>query len=226
VKTKLENERLQLLDHWTRRLKKNPDLTSEKLPQVQRIWLASNGNEEAQSSLSSYLRQLHDKLGFKAKDSLNEGGLCAGAIFRTQAFIETKQRSGSKVEQSVHIEHTFPIKELKAEIIKGRFPNCTATLTWLLKHSVATAFHEDERRHLLGRTSNSDALNPSSAGYLKPFLRYEKLHWADGVVWNVFDDQKVVPQEFTFQDHLEIVMRLLEEAGATKAMLSAIRNSP
>ena len=91
MKIKLANERVQLLNHWKGRLKKNPDWISEKLKVVEKILLASNGDEEAQKSLSSYLRQLHDKFGFKAKESLKQGGLCAGAIFRTRAFIETEQ---------------------------------------------------------------------------------------------------------------------------------------
>lgn len=174
--------------------------------------------------MGSYLRQFHDKLGFKAKGFLRDGGLCAGAIFRTQAFIDTALRSGSKVGQSVHIEHTFPIKQLRAEIIKAQLPNYLATLTWLLKHSVATAFHDCEKVHLRGWTSNSDALNPESAEYSKPFLRYRNLHSAAGIVWNVFDSREVDAQKFTFNDHLEIVVRLLEEAGAATTMVSDIRS--
>jgi hypothetical protein len=56
-------------------------------------------------------------------------------------------------------------------------------------------------------------------------MRYEKLHGADGVVWNVFDGVEIDPKQFTFQDHFGIVTRLLEKAGATTTMLSAIRNS-
>jgi hypothetical protein len=111
MKAELENERKQLLDHWKKRLQKNPDWISDELRQVQRIFSASNGEESAQKSLGSYLRQLHDKLGYKAKGSLSDGGLCAGAIFRTQRFIHTNNRNGSKAGQSVHIEHTFPIKQ-------------------------------------------------------------------------------------------------------------------
>jgi hypothetical protein len=59
---------------------------------------------------------------------------------------------------------------------------------------------------------------------MKPFLRYERLHGAAGIVWNVFDGQEADPNRFTFEDHLEIVTRLLEEAGAARTMISAIRN--
>jgi hypothetical protein len=78
------------------------------------IFDASQGNEAALQSLNSRLRQFHDKLGFKAKESLKQGGLCAGAIFRTQRFIATQERSGAKKgpEKTVHIEHTVPVAVL------------------------------------------------------------------------------------------------------------------
>jgi hypothetical protein len=227
MKSKLQDERGQLLGHWKKGFNENPDwMISDELYQVQIIFRASNGNENAQKLLKSNLRQFHDKLGFKAKDSLRQGGLCAGAIFRTQAFIETEQeqRIGSKCGQSVHIEHTVPINKLEGAIISRHFPNLIETLSWLLKHSVATAFHEREKEHLRGVTIASGALDPTSSEYLRPFLRYAQLHKAGSVVWNVFDGQKIDPVNFTFKDHLEIVLRLLHEAGASGTMLSDIRS--
>jgi hypothetical protein len=136
MKSKLEDEKRQLLDHWTKRLNRNPDWISNELRQVRRSLDASHGDKDAQKSLGSCLRQLHDKLGFKAKGSLSDGGLCAGATFWTQTFIETKQRRGSKAGQSVHIEHTYPINKLAGEIKNHTFSNYTETLTWLLTHSL------------------------------------------------------------------------------------------
>jgi hypothetical protein len=161
--------------------------------------------------------------GIRQKGSLSDGGLCAGAIFRTQRFIETKNRSGSKAGQSVHIEHTFPIRQLKLEITKRRFRDYVETLAWLLEHSVTTAFHEDEKEHLIGRSSTSDALNPLSRDYLRPFARYEKLHSSAGIVWNVLDAEELDPKTFPFQQHFDLVLRLLHESGASKSMLSRIR---
>jgi hypothetical protein len=78
--------------------------------------------------------------------------------------------------------------------------------------------------HLHERTRASDALKPNSPEYMKPFMRYEKLHRAEGIVWSVFDGDEVDPREFTFRHHFEIVIRLLKEAGAAMTMVSAIRN--
>lgn len=222
MSTALGNERQQLLGHWTKLLQRHNDWISFELRQVQHVLAASKGDRNAQESLGSYLRQFHDKLGFKAKGTVRDGGLCVGAIFRTQAFIVCDERVGSKVGQSVHIEHTFPIRQLRIEIGKRPFQNYPETLSWLLTHSVATAFHEREKLHLAGWSSSSDALNPDSRSYLKPFGRYEALHTAEGVVWNVFDGCQVDPKTFTFRDHFQIMLRLLEEAGAARTMLAAL----
>src|ERR1700730_8949949 len=219
MKTELETERTQLLNHWGKRLRLSPDL---EFLQAQRIMAASKGDEHATSSLPDDLRKFHDKFGYKAKGKVSKGELCAGAIFRTDTYLKTKQRSGSKKTQSVHIEHTFPINELRAEVAKRRFGDYVATITWLLKHSVTTAFHESEKEHLIGRTSNSDALYLASSEYSKPFARYERLHNAAGIVWNVFDGERVDPESFTFEDHLNVIVRLLDAAGASKSMVSAI----
>lgn len=218
----LEAERMQLVDHWKKRLRLSPQL---KFVQVKRILDASNGDERARTSLGDDLRHFHDKFGYKAKGSTRDGGLCAGAIYRTGAFIKTAQRSGSKKGQSVHIEHTFPIKELRAAIVSRRFRSYQEAIAWLLMHSVTTAFHEAQKEHLVGRASRSGALDPSSSDYLRPFARYAKLHSSDEVVWNVFDREKVDPQKFTFRHNLDAVVRLLQEIGAERALVSDVRDA-
>jgi hypothetical protein len=106
--------------------------------------------------------------------------------------------------------------------MKRRFRDYAETLAWLLEHSVTTAFHESEKEHLIGRSSTSDALNPVSPEYSKPFARYQKLHNSAGIVWNVFDAEKVDPETFTFQRHVDLVLRLLHGAGASKSMVATI----
>lgn len=222
----IENERTQLLNHWRQRLRKNPDWISNKLRQVELVFKASRGDAAAIASLNSYLRQFHDKLGFKAKQSVKQGGLCAGAIFRTEKFIATSDRVGAKKEQvkTVHIEHTVPVNVLESEIQKQRFPDYPAALAWLLKHSVTTAFHQKEEEFVRSRARDTGALDSTSSEYMRPFMRYERLHSAEGIVWNVFDGVKIDPKQFTFCDHFEIVCRLLEAAEASPQMLSVLRS--
>jgi hypothetical protein len=41
-------------------------------------------------------------------------------------------------------------------------------------------------------------------------------------VWNVFDQRVVEPQSFSFDDHIKLILGLLHEAGAERAMLQQI----
>jgi hypothetical protein len=225
MEIQVEQERTQLLDHWEKAIRKNPNWVMNELTQVTAILEASKGDENNQRSIRSYLRQFHDKLGFKAKDSRDAGGLCAGAIFRTRKFIGTAQRSGAKgADKTAHIEHTVPINNLCTAIINSRFSDYRELLAWLLKHSVTTAFHESETKFLDKRHHHTDALNLASVEYQKPFMRYDKLFKDGEAVWNVLHGTKIDQSTFTFQEHFDIVIELLERAGAAKPMLDEIRS--
>ena len=151
-----------------------------------------------------------------------KGGMCAGAIFRTQAFMQTAERIGTKKGQTIHIEHTVPIAELDREIRKRKFDDETDALSWLLKHSVTTAFHFDQKRYLVGVSSTSEAFRSLSLKLHKPFLRYSKLFEDNEAVWNVFDMKLIEPDRFTFDDHIDIVIRLLIEAKAERSVVGEI----
>jgi hypothetical protein len=186
---------------------------------------SGGGKSQADSqSISSWLRQFHDKLGFKAKGTLVNGGLCSGAMFRTEEFIEvdTHARVGSKENQSVHIEHTVPICVLRSELAKRLFSNQTEALAWVLRHSVTTGFYENQKGHLKGVGRVSDAFSDGADGHLRPFMRYKRMFDADEPVWNVFKRQLVEPRSFTFDDHFALLLRLLCEAGAEKQMLCSL----
>jgi hypothetical protein len=225
MEIKVEPERKQLLDHWKNALRKNPDWVVAELPVVRKILDARNsGSEELQQSIRSDLRYFHDSLGYKAKDTLDKGGLCAGAIFRTEKFIETAQRSGARgAGKTAHIEHTVPINNLETAIINSRFSGYSELLVWLLKHSVTTAFHEHEKKFLAKKEHHSNALNLASVEYQKPFMRYQDLFRSGGVVWNVLDGTKIDPHAFTFEDHLAVVIKLLKKVEAPELMLAEIQ---
>jgi hypothetical protein len=207
---------------WQSVMTKRPDWTTQKYSQVQNIVDMGLDRAAPASTVSSWLRQFHDKLGFKAKGSEADGGLCAGAIFRTQSFMETGSRIGSKKGQSVHIEHTVPICVLRAQILSRSFSSYAEALTWLLKHSVTTAFHHPEQAHLKAVSRTSEAFLPASVGYLRPFSRYGNVSALEGMVWNVFDRKLVELRSFSFDDHIATVLRLMHEAGAEPAMLQQI----
>jgi len=216
----VEKERAQLLDHWKQAIQKNWFV--DEVAEVRKILAASKGAKN-QRSIGESLRYFHDRLGFKAKDTLDEGGLCKGAIFRTQTFIATTQRSGARGPgKTAHIEHTVPINNLATAIINSQFPDYRDLLIWLLKHSVTTAFHEDEKKYLEGRENETDALNLALVEYQKPFMRYQKLVKDGGVVWNVLDGTKIDPLTFTFKDHFGVVIKLLEKVRGQRWLPYAI----
>ncbi|UPK36898.1 hypothetical protein IVB18_06070 [Bradyrhizobium sp. 186] len=222
----VEKEREQLLQHWRSRVSKRPDWIASEWLQVSRVLAASRGEAVPHKTLASSLRQFHDKLGFMAKGTVPKGGLCAGALFRTAAFIAVESRCGAKgAGKNVHIEHTFPVNQLERAITNRRLDGYAGALAWLLKHSVATAFYETEQKHLDGRTQSSEALTSGSTEYQKPFMRYSILHDAKGVVWNVFDREPVSPKTFTFDDHLDLVCRVLRTVGASSSMIEKLQTA-
>jgi hypothetical protein len=214
-----DEERGQLLAHWKGLLERCPDwTTTNRFYQIEKI-------TEGQSSTQApdWLRAFHNKLGFKALGTLSKGGLCAGAIFRTQSFMNTKNRIGSRSGQSVHIEHTVPICVLREQIQSRSFSNYSETLVWILKHSVTTAFNHCETEHLKGMhiaTKAFDRMLPEQKN--KPFLRYKALFDSKGEVWNVLTGEPIKPDRFTFNDHIEAVIQLLNTAGASRTLVNQI----
>lgn len=216
----LDREHEQLMSFWRGILSARPNWITHPYSQVTKLAEFDRTNAPL-TSISSWLRQFHDKMGFKAKGVLLNGGLCAGAIFRTEEFInvEAHARIGSKKNQSVHIEHTVPICVLRNEIANRSFSSQSEALAWVLRHSVTTALHEKQKVHLKGVGRASDAFSAGVDGHLRPFMRYQKMFDADEPVWNVFERRLVKSQSFTFNDHFALVLRLLCEAGAEKHML-------
>jgi hypothetical protein len=218
----LDRERDQLVKFWRSIITRRPNWMTDKYSQVEKIADMGSSGAPLASSVSSWLRQFHDKLGFKAKGSEADGGLCAGAIFRTQEFMRTQSRSGSKKDQSVHIEHTVPICVLRAQVSSRSFLSYAEALAWLLKHSVATAFHYSEQARLGGVSRTTNAFSPKSPDYLRPFCRYKSVFSGREAIWNVFDRKPIDPQSFTFDDHIVLLLQLLHKAGAERAMLQQI----
>jgi hypothetical protein len=216
----IAKERDQLVGHWKAAVAKRRDWTT--YAPIKSIFSIVNGTPSPRASrnpIRDLLREFHNELGYKA---LN-GGLCAGAIFRTQSFIDTRPRIGSKHGQTVHIEHTVPVCVLDSELKKLKFLDHSETLVWVLKHSVATAFRKsDEAKYLKGVRNTTNAFSPNPNEENKPFLRYKQLFADNGVVWNVFDREKIEPNRFTFDDHVDVIVRLLRHVGAEQRLIDSL----
>ncbi|MET4481603.1 hypothetical protein [Bradyrhizobium sp. F1.13.3] len=196
-------ERDQLLNHWRTAIAKRRDWTTfHQIESIHSILSGAPSPRRSKFPIRDLLREFHNQLGYKA---LN-GGLCAGAILRTQSFMDTNPRIGSKLGQTVHIEHTVPVCVLESEIKKRKFSDSTEALAW----------------YLAGVRDSTDALNPVSDEWDKPFMRYKTLFSDGGIVWNVFDGEQVEPTRFTFDDHVDIVARLLRHVGAEDSLVGIL----
>lgn len=209
---RIEAERTQLLDQWRRAFSLESCWLSSPPPQVARV-LAPETSDRGMA-----IRKFHDKLGFCAKGSLRRGGLCAGAIFRTRAFIDQPQddRSGARLTQTVHIEHTVPVRVLTREFATFADVNEPAdvALAWLFKHSVATAMKKGQDHAYLSSVTRSTGAFDQGPDNGKPFRRYDLL-FADGEsVWDVWNRKEIDPDEFCFDTHIDTVLAILDEVGA------------
>ena len=208
----LKTERDQLLKAWQKFASRIRASSEKPYPQIQNLCdcqhTAGNGKQ-----IDSYLRQIHDKMGYMAKGEIKNGGLCSGAIYRTEAFINTRRRIGARVGKTIHMEHTVPISSLRCQIQKGVVDTYDEMLPWILKHSVTTAFKEGEQKYLEGYHSSTNAFDPASPEMDLPFARYKKLFANGEQIWNVFDG-KDVDTKMHFEEHEDIVNRLIGEAAS------------
>jgi hypothetical protein len=211
-------ERDQLLSCWSSAFRRNSDWFSNEVTQLRNILrlLKEAPTRKRNEDLSDNIRKFHDKLGFTAKSTVERGGLCAGAIYRSSNFIEISSRSGARGRQNIHIEHTLPVRLLRNQLINISNWTYPRLLVWLLENSVATAITIEESR-LIDKTlrDHSEAFNRESDSYLKPFVRYESLYGSGTIIWNVFDGIEVDKQCFQFKDHRDVLIRILREIGAT-----------
>lgn len=192
----LERERDQLIGWWNSIIHDNLHGSIEKISRVRRGRVRQNPR--------MLIRRLHDRLGFRAGGNV----LCAGSIFRTGRFIETKNRIGNRKGQTVHIEHTVPICVLDTQFQLTQTNDRQCILEWFLKHSVVTAFHVAQREYLCGVHRTSDVFDVQTVGHQKPFMRYRRLFDSGETVWNVFSGTQICPEKFTFEEHYSIIQEL------------------
>jgi hypothetical protein len=172
-------------------------------------------------------RHTHNLFGWKAGDTIAKRGLCAGAIYRTQKFMEITQddRCGSKVDRrNVHIEHTVPIAELNRQWIEYRQknePDLAEAYAWMLCHSVTTAFHINEMGGIKGYERKTDAFDPTSCWFNRPFLRYSRKDIVP-TIWNVLSGEEIDIGTWTFAEHFEQIERLFKLAECPQDEVVAV----
>lgn len=172
--------------------------------------------------ISHRLRSFHDILGYKAKDTAEKGGLCVGCLYQSKRFLELpfEQRSGRKIAQTVHVEHTVPIRVLETyiqlfytkniaesdlKLLDQSLWNQTWLYWFLFKYSVTTAMTPDEGHEsprgmvLQGLGRNSYALDKNHLYFNQPMLRY-------GQQTQIYCLDQKIERSHSFDDHWNLLV--------------------
>ena len=213
---RLENEKTQMLVWWRRRLHARCWI-ADPPPALRRIC------KVAVADLNGQLRQLHDFWGYCAKGTLDSGGLCAGAIYRTSDFIALPQSERRGVRGgTVHIEHSVPIVSLACQIAgmdAALRSDERHMLGWLLRHSVTCAFARGQERFRRPFSKSTNAFDPVvGAEFGRPFARYNHLSSGPVEIWNIWSGDRIPIDEWTFEDHMATVQAILAECGTSDLM--------
>jgi hypothetical protein len=165
-------------------------------------------------STAQDVRQVHDKFGWGAKNPTK----CAGAIYRTYAFMNIKpdERDPSKKPtRNIHIEHTVLASQLHKMWI-----NCSDfEPTFFISHGITTAMSACEEKKVgVGREPNPCFIGDDG----KPFLRYKDT-LKDSKIWNVFTGEQVDICKYTLADHRKTVADLLKCANAPESWITSVK---
>ncbi|UYW26612.1 hypothetical protein OKC48_25730 [Methylorubrum extorquens] len=162
------------------------------------------------------LRHLHNRFGWQAGGNV----LCAGALYRTEAFITLpdEQRCGNKVGQTIHIEHTVPVVTLVEKPKTRKFQSSVDALIWLLGHSVTVAVRAGEgksdsdckRSNMVhaGQSRRTHVFEAEHEDEGLPFRRYDASKHSK--IWDVVNQRSIDPDRFSFAEHRANMSKVLE----------------
>jgi hypothetical protein len=166
---------------------------------------------------NSDIRHLHNRFGWQAC----EGKLCAGTLYRTEAFMllaDDRRCAIKALGQTIHLEHTVPVATLAARIADFKRGTVDDTILWFLVHSVTTAVTDgqDCERQTMVQTGQSRLSHAFTTGHPDqdlPFRRYRADRHSP--IWDLVTGKPVNPDRFTFADHRANITTALHWAGLT-----------
>lgn len=162
------------------------------------------------------IRQIHDFYGWMAKPGMVGG--CAGALYRSEAFLELDidSRNGRRgATKNIHIEHLVPVSVLAKSLraMSGSFESASAILAYLLDQSICVAMTQAESI-LIHDLGVSRAKSPvfDSRGMKTgehPFRRYSPARSTSEPstspirIYNIVTESEVDFATFSFSNHRE-----------------------
>ncbi len=212
MKDVLKEERAQLIRHWGRIDARRLEQSMERVLDQSRLGQVKNINDS--------IRKFHNILGYKAMGDAEGGGLCVGCIYRTLDFIRVSpsKRTGYKPErhkpESIHVEHTIPVTAIASHLM-------TLKSGWtrgvffceLFDSSVATAVQRVQGGVFPdGIVRRGFARKTNAFSDRKPFNRYDLVP-TNETIYNVLTGQPVDVNNYTLEDHIRTVEKLVDECA-------------
>lgn len=234
---KLKHERHQLLSHWE-------SIDLKRLLRALESVRASFHDNEPNDKKSHHIRQFHNMLGYRAEKNLAAGGLCAGCLYRTQAFVNISQECRTGLQQAppgmvkIHVEHTVPVAALVAQIEDLKVPNRKNAepfelrlFKFLIKYSIATAAIEKEGRVAPqgivrpGYAHRTDAFSKKEAHYNRPFMRYVGVPADKSIyIFDVLSGEEILRHKFSFRDHIRRLKTLMKRINRKDEVSSLLKS--
>lgn len=199
-------------------------------------WIFKHLRGEVQDAkkIRQAIRHVHDFYGWMARTGSKRGkrSNCAGALYRTHGFLSIKRRDGTRRKKinntrNIHIEHTVPVKVLKAALMAklSQFSTVEKLHRFLIERSICVAFsHEEEclLRDVGIHPSKNPAFDQDGRQLHNfPFQRYRPLkkHRKRFGVVNVVDGKEIDLENFTIADHAATLKKASRLVSGSQAVM-------
>ena len=216
-------EREQALAHWK--------TVDPKRLLVRADSIIKNVKRDDMVSLGQSIRRFHNFLGYQAWGVVEEGGKCAGCLYRSGKFIGVEPEERRSKEQddlpvSIHLEHLIPVvtmrERLKEMVASGAA--CNEILRFVLRRSIAVGVHRAQRDGAdalvkPGLHAHSHVFTQGHEDVGLPFRRYRELEGLDNKIFNVHTGQTINLNTFTLDQSWSDLIDLVKESGNDKGLL-------
>lgn len=222
-KAGLAPERDQVLSHWRK-------IKPERLL-VRSDSLIKNVNRGDLTALGQSIRRFHNQLGYQAWGRPEDGGQCAGCLYRSAAFIKVTAEDRRSSEEdglpvTIHLEHTIPVATWIGQLqeLVARGANRDEILRVVLANSIAVGVHFMQRHgdgNLVKPRLNADShlFTPGHEDEGFPFRRYREVDDPDYKIINVITGEQVNLQTHTLEQARADLVEVVKLSGNDKGLL-------